>query len=457
MSRVELKLFCLVDIVGSTAHMHNGSGQAEHAKQIANDTERFKSMLESHDGTYENFTGDGHLGSFLNPQQAWVFAQAYCRAQSGSSYKSRIILTSGAASYSEGNLVSDDVNLAARLSSYGVSGNIILSQSAYDIIRKLDKNIESIALRTDEEVRDYGNIAYFLIEIDKIAINPLLSTDRLKLLLKNTKVHSVNILDGDFSDSSVLIWPVVPRASLNLIHIGQISLIKFLCTNLGWKLKILIADLMDDSVEIKDNYVKKLNTYFRINEISPGEVLFLSELMGENTASCCKITKGTFNSYLKLITFEQMERFIGKDYNTQDYKAKSVWKTLRPFFTLAASAYLSASLDKKCIILAGCDEHDMWNACTSHPSYEKGLGAILIPILKKNDNSQFSHEDQTFYWRSAEAIKNAMHDSNIAEWGNSLILALHNHSTAVNDVVDNANVQKIADTILERLNVQHQA
>lgn len=457
MSSVALKLFCLVDIVGSTDHMHTGPGQLEHAKHIDNDTERFRSMLESHEGTYENFTGDGHLGSFSNPQQAWVFAQAYCRAQSNSTYKNRIILTSGTASYKDGTLVSDDVNLAARLSSYGESGNIILSQSAYDIIRKLDKSIESNVLEVKEDVRNYGEINYYLIQIDELTTNPFLSIEKLKSLLHSTNLYSVNILDGNYSDSSILIWPVVPRSSLNLIHIGQISVIKFLCTRLGWKLKILIADLMDDTIDIKDNYTKKLNTYFRVNEIDAGEILFLSELMREETTSCCKITKGTFNSYLKLINFEQMERFIGKDYNTPDYKAKSVWKTLRPFFTLAASAYLSSTLDKKCIILAGYDEHDMWNACTSHPSYERNLGAILIPILKKNDNSQFSHEDQAFYWRSSGAIKNAMRDSNIAEWGNNLILKLHNHSAAVDDVTDDVNMQKIADILLEQLNMQHQS
>ena len=99
----------------------------------------------------------------------------------------------------------------------------------------------------------------------------------------------------------------------------------------------------------------------------------------------------------------------------------------------------------------------MWNACTTYPSYERNLGAILVPILKKNGDSQFSHDDKAFYWRSSEAIKNAIRDSNIADWANNLILKVHNDSEMISGTWDDVKMQTISDIILKRLNLQHES
>lgn len=457
MSNAILKIFCLVDIIASTDHMHSGTGQTAHADMIEGSSAEFKSILEAHNGNYENFTGDGHLASFSDPNKALSFAIAYARSQEKAIYKNKIALTAGSATYTKAGVISDDIHFATRLLSNGKPGSIIISESAYELLYKLDHRIATqVSIVSNQLIRDYGTKNYYLYCIqEQQNITPNISG--IKALFNSAEIYPVNILDGDYRENSILIWPVVPRTSLNLIHIWQLSVIKFLCTNLGWKLKILIADLMDSISSVKSDYTKKMDLYLKNTKIDVDEILYLSELLQQQTNTCCQITNGTFNSYLKLITFEQMEKFIGKDYNTLNYKKRSVWETLRPFFTLAASAYLSSTLDKKCIILAGYDEHDMWNACTIHPSYERNLSAILIPILKKNDNSQFSHEDKAFYWRSSEAIKNAIRDSNIAEWANDLLLKIHHDPEMISEDWDDTKKQLIADIILKKLNLQHES
>lgn len=223
---------------------------------------------------------------------------------------------------------------------------------------------------------------------------------------------------------------MVPRNELNLIHLGQISIMLFLNAHLGWDIKILIADLSDEKTNISEQYVKKIKQYFSRNGYACNDENFkyLSQLMKKDTASCCSITKDNFNEFFKKITFEKMEKYITKKNNPEKHKQQKVWKILRPFYTVAATTYLMNDLNKKCIIIAGNDECAMWNECSIDPEHKEKLGAILVPILSYNEDYQFSHDDENFYWQSTIIIKEEMDKSNIIDWVNNILIKPHDIS-----------------------------
>ncbi len=440
-----------IDIKNSTGHFHDGAGQKEFSKVIENNKSLFHKICVFYSGEYYKDIGDGHISLFSNPLDALLCALVFYRATNNIEIEQRIAITKGIITENTETETSEAFILAARLQEIAPVGKIVLSEDFYGSIFKINKKIEELCGNSNVNVKGFEQITIHTFDPNNENVNCIIDSHKVEEMINVADVDPVNVLDEDYKESRVMIWPVVPRHKLNLIHLGQISLISFLHRHLGWSIKILIADMADDSVT--SNYVDCLKKYLKNNGYQAGEIFYLSKLMEKETTSCCKITKDLFNNYLKDITFDQMTKFVQKSYTTDEYKTRQMWKVLRPLFTLSASMYLSDTLENKCIVIAGEDEHSMWTTCTARPDYENKIGAMLVPTLSRDGERQFSHDDETFYWTSVKAIKESMRGANITKWVKNLMLKLQ-YDELENHIAEDAVSDDIARYIYNSLKKQ---
>ena len=177
--------------------------------------------------------------------------------------------------------------------------------------------------------------------------------------------YSLNV--SDLSNESIIIWPVVPRPHVNLIHYSQMEVIRVLSL-LGWKTKIIIANCGQSETtpnKIEVEFKDKLEACFHKKGIINYSISFLNSYFTHDSENGSEIL-ANFVKISSTLKINQLSHFNSKD-GTYDDKTQSeinertTLKYISPLFTWSASVFeatefLKDKKESKAIIIAGRDE-----------------------------------------------------------------------------------------------------
>lgn len=434
---------CFTDIAGSTASgKHLGNELYDSIKR--SHFSILDRLAGIHGLEYEKSTGDGRLVTFSSLEKVLSFATAlrFCcgssSARSPRDVKIRISIAHGPViKYSDGDVSGTVVNFAARLNSIDDFGDIIIcADTAKNINLHYGESIANTFLINDTiNLKDFPETSFFRLNPEKFSASlPKISFQNdTKTFLESLDIVFSNIEESkDLIIPNSIIWPVVPRLHVNLIHHGMIEVLTIFAL-LGWEIKILIADYAGtlgrsyDADQNSTNFENRLNSIFSKRNISV-EILKLSQMIESgNKETCCNITKGALFDYLAPLNVSDIAKIVNKGYSCHDKLSptKPSWSLMRPFFTLAAAINISsASPDRKKVILSGQDELPMWEKCTKQSAYENTIGTIHIPVLQNEHGNQLSLENTDLYWQSYASLQQEFATNNkMARWALKMIVA----------------------------------
>lgn len=243
-------------------------------------------------------------------------------------------------------------------------------------------------------------------------------------ILENNDFEPYNIIKEDLNSNSIIIWPVVPRTNLTIIHYSQIEVIRILSL-LGINSIIIIAncgqsEIVPNKTDI--DFKEKLETYIKKKGVSSYKINFLNSYFSSDFSDG-SIILSNFVKISSALKISQLYKFNTKD-NSYDSIAKSeirdrtTLKYISPLFTWSASIYeatkyFETTNDSKAIIIAGRDEESQWSHVISE--INSHIGAVFIPILKQEDDKTLYQEKKLSVF-SKQQIERELGKGNIDKW-----------------------------------------
>lgn len=457
---------CFTDIAKSTITTRS-LGNVPYANLKERHMQALQNILTIHRPTFNNLLGDGAIIIFEKLEDVLSFATdfKFCCGKTSSrtptSIKVRISIALGPViEEADGNVQGNAVNYAARLNSHADQESIIICNETAKSIKTTFGEVSANFLKEETaEVKDFDTQQIFRLDAMAFVRNAskLSLHSRAEKYLENLGVAFSNVKLIDLVNPKSIIWPVVPRPYVNLIHKGMLEIL-FLFSLLGWDIKILIADYVNTlgRGEASDitatNFETNLKQIFSTKDV-PVEIVRISSFFSTATESCCDITKHILFNYISPLEIKELMAFFNKRYSSEDREisvSKPSWNLLRPFFTLAASLHMCSKIPNgKNLILSGYDELQMWEKCTSRTEYEKSIGSVHLPMLNENDEYQFNQNTNDLYWKSAKSLEDAMTSNNhIAKWTLTMLLAIAAFPAESVSITANMTPQPIDETIL---------
>lgn len=474
-------VICFTDIVNSTADtLFKGVDQYSVYRKEHEDL--LKSLARRFEGRYVKGTGDGGLLAFESTKSALSFAsnvQFYYQdlpSKMSACIQIRIGLHRGLVKVEkngdkeEFDVFGNSVNFASRLESNAPVGTILVSNNILqDLEDMYGKNSHALfwgkshSLKFkgyDEEVGAYElNRDYFFHENKEVSF-PALAHAHLSSL----GINFSNVTIDDFLSPGVLLWPVVPRSHVNLLHHGFIEIMRIFALA-GWSIEILLADFGKDELKEEDlkDFTEKLCEILGKRNVRPAEIYKLSDFITKaNQSDCCALTHDFFYPSLKAIKGVAMKSIIVKKYLIDEAfpQEKSTLNILQPILTLAGVRLLlkkRGESENKNIVLSGIDEKDMWEKCVTLERRERHkLAAAQIGLLETS-KSQYNQNTTDLYWLSEQSLLEDMKkdDSNIKKWSYDHIFAMSQfpflYKNEENDPVDDDAV--VVKAIMKRLSM----
>ena len=470
MPNYEEAIVCFTDIKGSTS-LSEQLGSEEYSKFRNEHIALAGVLAELFEGTIDKNTGDGVPVWFRDAKKAAAFAcnmQFFYKtfpSKKASPIKIKIGINVGTVEVYADDRQGSTVNIAARLTDKAQEDEIIVSEEFLNSVKKIfganQKIVENpceVSLKgIENKVTMYHMNADIFFDVDTVSSFYMLAYQHMRAL----GVQFANIKSEELKKANLLILPIVPRKNINLVHRGLFEIVRFFSI-LGWKIAVLIADFgrQDLGRQLIDDYVKKMNTIFDNLNIANHDITILSDLISDsNKDSCCSITYKHFYPYLSSVKVGEMRDILGKQYTAdeKDELDKSYLTSLRPIFTLAGVREIIKGQTKKCVVLSGDDERAMWGQCISL-GYENTLGAIHIPIVKKDSGYQYNQNLKSLFWTSSADIIDDMGKSNIAEWAVRQVFSMEEFpckkillqgETILSP--EESDYSRVADAISERL------
>ena len=233
-----------------------------------------------------------------------------------------------------------------------------------------------------------------------------------------------NLNKDNLINQSTIIWPIVPRQSVNLIHKSQIEVVRVLSL-LNWDLKVIIANCgHSQTTPSKEDieFRSKLEQCLKSKNINNYEIKFLNEYFSKDFSDGNDILS-KFVKISSSLKISELTTFNTKD-GTYDETAQKVinerttLKYISPLLTWAASIYEAEkslkNYDKsKPVIVAGRDEETQW----AHVFTEinSSIGAIFIPILKQEDNKTLFQDKHKLVFSQTQ-LEERLGKGNIDKW-----------------------------------------
>lgn len=243
-------------------------------------------------------------------------------------------------------------------------------------------------------------------------------------ILEKSGFDPFSLNKTDFSNESIIIWPVVPRQQVNLIHYSQIEVIRVLSL-LGWQTQIIIANCgqSDITPNKKDkDFRDKLELYLKKKGVNNYSISFLNQYFSPDFPEGNKILSN-FVKISSALKISELSQFNIKD-GTYDEKAKNeindrtTLKYISPLFTWSASIYEATKYfenktNSKAIIIAGRDEESQWAHVISE--IDSHIGAIFIPILKQEDDTTIFQDKKPLLFSKTQ-LEGELGKGNMDKW-----------------------------------------
>lgn len=317
----------------------------------------------------------------------------------------------------------------------------------------LDK-LEFIDFSDDENFdQSLEDLLYRILDVPKYEKNPVKTARKLptrksqvternsvqkegygyliKKHLEDLGYSLAHLSEEYFQNTNTVIYPVVPRNKLTIIHQSQLEIIRFLISNCGWNCHILITNCGSEFIHGTDRsekFYSELHKYCKKRniDISKIEFSFLNDYFFENR-NTQNHKREILNGFVDIsteLTMKSLQVLNEKDYAEHIKYSKRnqpLIDTLRPVLTLSVTKLLCkiTENDNKPIILAGVDEEKQWTTL-----FKKiDVGAILNPILEVKDED-VSHDDLLFIW-TEKSFRDRLENGNFYYWTFASFVALH--------------------------------
>lgn len=384
-------------------------------------------------------TGDGILATFDDSKNALQFATnlqySYldkpCKVTSPLEFY--VSIHSGTVENNSNDVDGDTVNFAARLLSECTVNNIACSSSFIANVRKIFGNtvtdsfissshkFQCKGYNTQQELHNLS-IDTVMQHKDIITYHAI-AYEQLRAL----GFHLSNLDIKDFTTPSTVVWPVVPRDKLYIIHCGFVEVLRIFA-NLGWKPCILIADCGTTASEGSlSSFVEQLSQAMSANGVCNFEIKFLSTIFKPRTDNCCSTIFEHLFKYLSMVQLSDMRQIISKRYPEDEAfnLNETTLALMRPFLTFSGVCNMTAHLGSKSIVLSGDDERALWETGMGL-GYERTIGSVHIPVLEFQTKHQFNQNKIPLHWFSPGTLVSYMSNSNIIDWSIRMFAALEN-------------------------------
>ena len=424
----QIKTIYIDDIQGFSP-MVDKEGNDRVKKITAKFISKGESLIEENGGEIFNEPGDSHYAVFDNFQKALKAAievQQYYKVRTHLNRKKinvRIVLFQGVASEIKNNYFGSGIIKASRAESFGKASCVTVNNDFVKSIRedwgsaKTKKYFKSVGKHKFKGITKKEELYEF--DWNNYAINnPDISlAKRVYDCLELADIVLSNLDCSKLSCPGKLIWPVVPRKVVTVIHRGQIEIILLLAI-LGWDIHLLIADcgvkLTRKEIE---SFIKQVLNHAELRGIRGLKVSRLSKYFDVKYPKAGDV----LSRFQKIVSTMSVERL--SDINTKKYSG--VIKTeimqdptlefLRPILTCAVVVHLL--IGNKGIVIAGADERSQWDYIINN-IYE--FGAILNPIFKQLQPGKKSHTARQTpkwpFWNDKQSLVDDTNGTNAAKW-----------------------------------------
>ena len=267
------------------------------------------------------------------------------------------------------------------------------------------------------------------VDEDKQAGTEKITPSVLHKKLRDFEFRIQQCNERTLGEGGVLIWPVVPRKEITIIHQAEIEIMRLLCKRYHWNVFVLISDCgtkaralnnrditkfkqsiqrLMDKREVPVSEYQHLSYYFKTQDSQKADdilhnFILLSEEMKQKDLA-----------HLKKKEYSQKIKESNEQLPVIDY--------ILPLLQLSVVLYLAEKgfASQKSLIVAGADELRQWNYIC-HRS-EK-LGSILIPTLM-DDKTTGCWQQEIDKYLSEEQIRDNLKKGNFGFWCYTMFVLL---------------------------------
>jgi hypothetical protein len=353
-----------------------------------------------------------------------------------SPFKFRVGLYLGIVEEDHGDAFGSGVNRASRVEGKASAGEILVNEDvrkSFTIIWGEPKTLQLFSDLGEKEIKKLPPMKMYSFNWETyIKQHPENSLPTLVLKqFRDASVTPFNLGLADIANRIPVIWPVVPRAGVNAIHCGQLTIIRLLAM-LGSPIIVLIADCgvtNNISKEHAETFKEDINSFATKMGIRNIRYYFMSQMFVPRCENCDKFHR----HFQKVISQLPLEKLVAANNKTYSEPVKAAINQaptldfLKPALTIASILHIAEQVDKKCIVVVGYDEQIQWEgALDSLSNIRDQFGVLFNPILKLKDGEQVHQTERVPLYYSWEKIVEDMEKYDLANWLTKLHVFLSN-------------------------------
>jgi hypothetical protein len=428
----QVSCICFTDIANSSA-LTEVLGHATFSSIRQQYLDVGRNLASIVNGRYVKDLGDAHLCSFIDPESALHFTtmlQQLYSCQNAFNYtglKARAGIFLGVIEQTPVDIFGSGVNQAARVEGHTSIGETWVNIEFVNAINniwgkpKTELYFNEIGDFTLKGISDPPTQKLFSFQWKKYSDeNPEKCLAQIIMnFYQEASVVCSNLPIKDLAKPSTIIWPVVPRDTVNAIHRGQLEIVRLL-TILGWKVHVLIADCGKNNqpqaycLEFKS----KIEAYAKVRNLGTFEYTLMSDLFKPKSCDC-NILHNYFQNILTELTLKDLLAINNKDYEDtvqETIKKAASLDFLRPVLTIASVMFLSQKYDSKSVVVAGYDEEIQWVRSHDILKNRQYFGVIFNPKLQTKEGFSRRQTPSWPHWYSWQNLSADMEKTNLAIW-----------------------------------------
>lgn len=253
-------------------------------------------------------------------------------------------------------------------------------------------------------------------------------------LLEKCNVVAASLNVSSISKDTLVLWPIVPRPKLTIIHFAQMELLEKLA-KLGCHIHVIIADCGSETSNIHRDaasFKNLLDNVLKKRGLTNYNIELLSTYFGKESPNPVEILKG-FIGLSEGLTVGQLMLFnLKKDFYNEDAQKKvkdqSTLKMMSTIFMWTACVYESVhnpSTEAGSIVVAGFDENKQWSHIFDiNKRMGVNMGALYIKTLTQDDAKSVYQPDIWNGYNSKEELEEEFGTGNLDWWVTQYFLKL---------------------------------
>ena len=251
-------------------------------------------------------------------------------------------------------------------------------------------------------------------------------------IFHDCRVSELQCSINNFTGKELVIWPIVPRTSLTIIHFAQLEVIEKLVRK-GCELKIIIVNCGNDITEqqtLTSTFKTKLEKLLRNRNILNFSVETLDSYYKVSFSGARLMLKYLID-LSKAMKYDLLTdlNFKGGKYGKESQEKiheRTVLKMINPILVGAACLYESFAYKNsgEILVVAGNDEKSQWEFVTLNNA-KSNIGCLFIDELTELKSKNVFQENLQTVNLSRENIKTNMSVGNFDWWIIQYFFKLH--------------------------------